>query len=115
MFTGVVMLSARAEALVRDEQATRSDSMTLNLRKWLGVMDTYVAGGFSYYTTMPTDCLRLFRDAAFETREYGEFIFILVWALRLTSCFVHRIRRCSVSWWTLGARTSPTRSSGMTS
>ena len=65
------MLSARAEALVRDEQATRSDSMTLNLRKWLGVMDTYVAGGFSYYTTMPTDCLRLFRDAAFETREYG--------------------------------------------
>jgi aspartate aminotransferase-like enzyme len=60
------MLSARAEALVRDEQATRSDSMTLNLRKWLGVMDTYVAGGFSYYTTMPTDCLRLFRDAAFE-------------------------------------------------
>jgi aspartate aminotransferase-like enzyme len=68
---GVVMLSARAEALVRDEQATRSDSMTLNLRKWLGVMDTYVAGGFSYYTTMPTDCLRLFRDAAFETREYG--------------------------------------------
>ena len=71
LFTGVVMLSARAEALVRDEQATRSDSMTLNLRKWLGVMDTYVAGGFSYYTTMPTDCLRLFRDAAFETREYG--------------------------------------------
>ena len=45
--------------------------MTLNLRKWIGVMDTYVAGGFSYYTTMPTDCLRLFRDAAFETREYG--------------------------------------------
>ena len=71
LFTGVVMLSARAEALVRDEQATRSYSMTLNLRKWLGVMDTYVAGGFSYYTTMPTDCLRLFRDAAFETREYG--------------------------------------------
>lgn len=68
---GVVMLSARAEALVRDESATKSDSMTLNLRKWLGVMDTYVAGGFSYYTTMPTDCLRLFRDAAFETRDYG--------------------------------------------
>ena len=68
---GVVMLSARAEALVRDERATKSDSMTLNLRKWLGVMDTYVGGGFSYYTTMPTDCLRLFRDAAFETRDYG--------------------------------------------
>ena len=85
------MLSPRAEALVRDEQATRSDSMTLNLRKWLGVMDTYVAGGFSYYTTMPTDCLRLFRDAAFETREYGEFIFILVWAISMTACFVHRV------------------------
>mmetsp|Transcript_4570 Transcript_4570/g.11544 ORF Transcript_4570/g.11544 Transcript_4570/m.11544 type:complete len:143 (+) Transcript_4570:1-429(+) len=34
-------------------------------------MDSYVNGGFSYYATMPTDCLRLFRDAAFETRDYG--------------------------------------------
>ena len=67
---GIVMLSERAEKMVRSGQAA-SDSMALNLKKWLDVMDTYVAGGFSYYTTMPTDCLRLFRDAAFETRDYG--------------------------------------------
>ena len=45
--------------------------MTLNLRKWRDVMDTYLAGGFSYHTTMPTDCLALFRDAAQETEAYG--------------------------------------------
>lgn len=66
---GVVMLSERAEKVARHD--TVSDSMVLNLRKWLEVMDSYLAGGFSYYTTMPTDCLRLFRDAAFETRDYG--------------------------------------------
>ena len=66
---GIVMLSDRAAKAVRFE--TTSDSMVLNLRKWLEVMDSYLAGGFSYYTTMPTDCLRLFRDAAYETREYG--------------------------------------------
>jgi aspartate aminotransferase-like enzyme len=66
---GVVVFSERAEKVARTGDA--SDSMVLNLRKWLEVMDSYLAGGFSYYTTMPTDCLRLFRDAARETRAYG--------------------------------------------
>ena len=66
---GVVVFSERAEKVARTGDA--SDSMVLNLRKWLEVMDSYLAGGFSYYTTMPPDCLRLFRDAARETRAYG--------------------------------------------
>jgi aspartate aminotransferase-like enzyme len=45
--------------------------MVINMRKWLEVMDSYVNGGFAYYTTMPTDALNLFRDAALETKEMG--------------------------------------------
>ena len=48
-----------------------STSMVINMRKWLEVMDSYVNGGFAYYTTMPTDALTLFRDAALETKEFG--------------------------------------------
>ena len=29
-------------------------------------------------------------ELRFETSSDGEFIFILVWAIRLTSCFVYR-------------------------
>merc|ERR1711959_450726 len=53
-----------------------SNSMALNLKKWRDVMEAYLdeagAGpGFAYYTTMPTDALQLFRDAAFETQKIG--------------------------------------------
>jgi len=65
---GVVILSPAGNAAV---SATTSTSMTLNLRKWRDVMDSYLSGGFAYHTTMPTDCLALFRDAAAETQAYG--------------------------------------------
>ena len=42
-----------------------------NLRKWNDVMETYLDGKFSYYTTMPTDAMQLFRDNAAETEAYG--------------------------------------------
>ena len=61
---GVVFSDARGA------DGRRQRQLVLNL-EWLEVMDSYLAGGFSYYTTMPTDCLRLFRDAARETRAYG--------------------------------------------
>ena len=68
---GVVMVSeAGREAVLK----TKSSSMALNLGKWMGVMDAYLADsgpGHSYYSTMPTDCLRLFRDTAQETRDFG--------------------------------------------
>jgi len=64
----LVMLSERGTHATRNSTST---SMVINLRKWLEVMDAYENGGFAYYTTMPTDALNLFRDAANETREFG--------------------------------------------
>jgi hypothetical protein len=51
---------------------TVSTSFACDLKKWLDVADVY-AGGSSivYHTTMPTDALRGFRDAAHETVERG--------------------------------------------
>jgi aspartate aminotransferase-like enzyme len=64
----LMMLSERGDHATRN---TTSTSMVINMRKWLEVMDSYVNGGFAYYTTMPTDALNLFRDAALETKEMG--------------------------------------------
>jgi aspartate aminotransferase-like enzyme len=64
----LMMLSERGDYATRN---TTSTSMVINMRKWLEVMDSYVSGGFAYYTTMPTDALNLFRDAALETKEMG--------------------------------------------
>ena len=44
--------------------------MALNLRKWLEVSDAYDKGGFAYYTTLPTDCIALFRNAALDLKKY---------------------------------------------
>ncbi len=66
---GVVMMSKRGYDRVSE---TTSDSMAMNLRKWRDVMESYLAPkgpGFSYYTTMPTDVLTLFRNAAHETKQ----------------------------------------------
>lgn len=65
---GIVMLGPRANKAVSE---TSSDSFSLNLRKWRDVMEAYLKGGFAYHTTMPTDCLQIFRDAVLETRKYG--------------------------------------------
>ena len=64
----LMMLSERGDHATRNSVST---SMVINMRKWLEVMDSYVNGGFAYYTTMPTDALTLFRDAALETKEFG--------------------------------------------
>jgi len=64
----LMMLSERGDFATRNSTST---SMVINMRKWLEVMDSYVNGGFAYYTTMPTDALHLFRDAALETKEMG--------------------------------------------
>ena len=65
---GIVMLGPRANKAVSE---TTSDTYSLNLRKWRDVMEAYLGGGFAYHTTMPTDCLQIFRDAVLETRKYG--------------------------------------------
>jgi alanine-glyoxylate transaminase/serine-glyoxylate transaminase/serine-pyruvate transaminase len=43
-----MMLSERGDYATRN---TTSTSMVINMRKWLEVMDSYVSGGFAYYTT----------------------------------------------------------------
>ena len=64
----LMMLSERGDHVTRNSTST---SMVINMRKWLEIMDAYNNGGFAYYTTMPTDALNLFRDAALETKELG--------------------------------------------
>ena len=65
---GLVMLSERGRARV---EATTSDSFALDLKKWLAIMAAYEGGGHAYHATMPTDALRAFRDALYETRDWG--------------------------------------------
>ena len=65
---GIVCMSARARAKI-DE--TTSDSFSIDLKKWLGIMEIYEGGGHAYHATMPTDGLRAFRDTMLETREFG--------------------------------------------
>ena len=71
---GLCMMSPRGYDRVT---ATTSNSMALNLKKWRDVMEAYLdetkgdGPGFAYYTTMPTDALQLFRDAAVETQKIG--------------------------------------------
>ena len=65
---GLVMLSQRA--LARMEE-TSSNSFAMDLKKWREIMAAYEAGGHAYHATMPTDGLKMFRDAMIETREMG--------------------------------------------
>ena len=65
---GLVMMSQRAVDRMAD---TTSNSFTIDLKKWHGIMQAYENGGHAYHATMPTDGLRAFRDTMIETREYG--------------------------------------------
>ncbi len=65
---GLVMLS---EVAVKKIETTVSNSFSMDLKKWLGIMDTYLDGGHAYHTTMPTDSLKNFRDTMKETKEFG--------------------------------------------
>ncbi|TAM32945.1 MAG: alanine--glyoxylate aminotransferase family protein [Rhodanobacter sp.] len=64
----LVMLSAEAEARLKD---TQSSSFTLDLAKWRSVMTAYENGGHAYHSTMPTDALVTLRDAMDETMAMG--------------------------------------------
>jgi len=65
---GIVALSERG---YRRVQETDCDSMVTNLKEWCNVMAEYEAGRFKYYTTLPTDALRTFRDVMLETKTFG--------------------------------------------
>jgi len=65
---GLVMLSQRALERMED---TSANSFAMDLKKWREIMAAYEAGGHAYHATMPTDGLKMFRDAMIETREMG--------------------------------------------
>lgn len=65
---GLVMLGDEARERI---ESTRSTSFACDLREWLRVMEAYEKGGHAYYTTMPTDSLRILRDTMAETEAYG--------------------------------------------
>jgi len=65
---GVVLLSAEGR---RRLEETKGTSFALDLKKWVGVMEAYEAGGHMYHTTMPTDAIKVFWDVQQETARYG--------------------------------------------
>jgi aspartate aminotransferase-like enzyme len=65
---GLVMLSARARERI---ESTTSSSFSLDLRKWLAMMEAHEAGTPAYHATFPTDGLARLRDSVQETRAFG--------------------------------------------
>jgi aspartate aminotransferase-like enzyme len=65
---GFVMMNAAALEACR---AAKSTSYALDLARWLTIMEAYLNGGHAYHATMPTDSLRVVREAMLETRALG--------------------------------------------
>lgn len=65
---GLVMLNSTALACLEE---TESSSFSMDLKKWLQIMQAYEGGAHAYHATMPTDSLRQFRDVMDEIRAYG--------------------------------------------
>lgn len=65
---GLVMLNEAAYAKV---QATESDSFTLDLKKWLQIMEAFENGGYAYHATPPTDALLKLHDVMKEAEAVG--------------------------------------------
>jgi aspartate aminotransferase-like enzyme len=65
---GMVMLSERAR---KRADAAQSSSFACDLGAWLRIMDAYEKGGHAYHATLPTDGLRMLRDAIREIEDFG--------------------------------------------
>ncbi len=65
---GLVMLGEQARARI---DATRSSSFSLDLKKWLAIMEAHEQGNAPYHATLPTDGLAQLRDAVQETAAFG--------------------------------------------
>jgi aspartate aminotransferase-like enzyme len=65
---GLVMLGERALARI---DSTTSTSFSLDLKKWLQIMQTYENGGHAYHATLPTDSLAQLRDVMQELAAFG--------------------------------------------
>jgi aspartate aminotransferase-like enzyme len=65
---GLVMLGATARERI---DGTTSSSFSMDLKKWLSIMETHEKGQIAYHATLPTDGLTQLRDAMQETAAFG--------------------------------------------
>jgi aspartate aminotransferase-like enzyme len=65
---GLVMLGDDARARI---DGTTSSSFSMDLKKWLAIMETHERGQIAYHATLPTDGLVQLRDAMQETADLG--------------------------------------------
>jgi aspartate aminotransferase-like enzyme len=64
----LVAMSARARKAI---DTTVSTTYSMDLKKWLSIMETYESGKFIYHTTMATDGIKELRDTMLETEQLG--------------------------------------------
>jgi aspartate aminotransferase-like enzyme len=64
----MVMFSERARKAIED---TASSSFSMDLKKWLQIMEAYEGGAHMYHSTMPTDALVRLDAAMKETKAHG--------------------------------------------
>jgi aspartate aminotransferase-like enzyme len=64
----LIALSDRAREKI---DTTQSTSFSMDLKKWLQIMEAYEKGGHVYHTTMPTDALKILRNVMKETQSLG--------------------------------------------
>ncbi len=50
---------------------TTSSSYSMDLKKWLQIVEAYEQGNYVYHTTMPTDALKILRNVMLETQTIG--------------------------------------------
>ena len=67
-FAGFVLLNERAKEVMAK---TQSSSFTIDLNKWLLLMNTYLNGAHMYHATMPTDAICAFHQTVKEIEEFG--------------------------------------------
>jgi aspartate aminotransferase-like enzyme len=65
---GLVMLGEAARARI---DSTTSSSFSMDLKKWLSIMETHEKGATAYHATLPTDGLAQLRDVMQETAAFG--------------------------------------------
>ena len=65
---GLVMLGEQARQRI---EATTSSSFSMDLKKWLSIMETHEKGAIAYHATLPTDGLAQLRDVMQETAAIG--------------------------------------------
>ena len=64
----LIALGERGRAHI---DSTQSSSFSMDLKKWLQIMEAYEKGGHVYHTTMPTDALKILRNTMKETQSLG--------------------------------------------